>query len=57
MEDDVYKVSLRSKGNLDVSKVATGFGGGGHKNASGLTYNGKLEELIKSLTEAIKNEL
>ena len=57
VEDDVYKVSLRSKGNLDVSKVATGFGGGGHKNASGLTYNGKLEELIKSLTEAIKNEL
>lgn len=57
MEDDVYKVSLRSKGNLDVSKVATEFGGGGHKNASGLTYNGKLEELIKSLTEAIKNEL
>ena len=57
VEDDVYKVSLRSKGDLDVSKVATEFGGGGHKNASGLTYKGKVDELINSLTEAIKNEL
>ena len=29
-------VSLRSKGNFDVSKVAAHFGGGGHKNASGI---------------------
>jgi phosphoesterase RecJ-like protein len=33
------RVSLRSKGALDVREVAAQFGGGGHKNASGFTVN------------------
>merc|ERR1712224_429437 len=32
-------VSLRSKGDLDVSILAQEFGGGGHKNASGFSFN------------------
>ena len=32
-----YKVSLRSKGATDVGRLATGFGGGGHKYAAGYT--------------------
>ncbi len=31
------RVSLRSKGKIDVSKIAAEFGGGGHFNASGCT--------------------
>ncbi len=31
----VFKISLRSKGDLDVSIIASKFGGGGHKNSSG----------------------
>lgn len=31
------RVSLRSKGNVDVSKIAKRFGGGGHKNAAGFS--------------------
>ena len=33
----VSRVSLRSKGQIDVSKIAGVFGGGGHFNASGCT--------------------
>jgi phosphoesterase RecJ-like protein len=33
----VSRVSLRSKGQIDVSKIAGEFGGGGHFNASGCT--------------------
>jgi phosphoesterase RecJ-like protein len=35
-----YRVSLRSKGDIDVGEVAKAFGGGGHKNASGFTAVG-----------------
>ena len=31
------RVSLRSKGSVDVRQVAVSFGGGGHRNAAGLT--------------------
>jgi oligoribonuclease NrnB/cAMP/cGMP phosphodiesterase (DHH superfamily) len=34
-EETIYKWSLRSKGEFDVSAVARQFGGGGHKNAAG----------------------
>ena len=35
-----YRISLRSKGDVDVNRVANMFGGGGHKNAAGCTMNG-----------------
>jgi len=35
-----YRLSLRSKGDIDVCQVARRFGGGGHKNASGCTLPG-----------------
>lgn len=43
-EKDGIKVSLRSKGSVDVSKIAKKFGGGGHKASSGFTLprNAKL---------------
>ena len=31
----VKKISLRSNGRVDVSKIAKRFGGGGHKQAAG----------------------
>jgi phosphoesterase RecJ-like protein len=37
---------LRSRDEVDVSQVAARFGGGGHKNASGFSVEGKLETLI-----------
>ena len=32
---DSFRISLRSKGSVDVNRVASAFGGGGHKNAAG----------------------
>ena len=53
-----YRVSLRSKGNIDVGEVAKRFGGGGHKNASGCSVEGTLPEVraqvIPLVVEAIE---
>lgn len=40
-----YRVSLRSKGHIDVAEVAKTFGGGGHRNASGFTAVGTYDIL------------
>ncbi len=41
---DDWRVSLRSKGDVDINAVAREFGGGGHKNASGCGVRGTLEQ-------------
>lgn len=38
----MWKYSLRSKGNIDVSKLAKHYGGGGHKNAAGFSHKNLL---------------
>ena len=42
---DSFRISLRSKGDVDVNRVANAFGGGGHKNAAGCTMNGPYAEV------------
>ena len=42
---DDWRVSMRSKGEVDVNAIASQFGGGGHKNASGCNARGKFEDL------------
>jgi phosphoesterase RecJ-like protein len=44
------KVSLRSKGVLDVHRLAAEFGGGGHRNASGIVMEGALEDVVRTVT-------
>lgn len=55
------RVSMRSKYDVDVRRVAGVFGGGGHKNAAGFTATGSLEEvrprIIGLLVEAIAHGL
>lgn len=52
-----FRASLRSKGDINVAKVAEKFGGGGHRNASGLSIEGdwdeKEAEIVASLNAAI----
>jgi phosphoesterase RecJ-like protein len=52
-----FRVSMRSKGDIDVCAVAKGFGGGGHKNASGCTVEGPYEDarrvLVARLSQAM----
>ena len=45
-----YKVSLRSNDYVDVSAVATYFGGGGHRKASGFTMRGSLHDVVNNIT-------
>ena len=54
---DGYKVSLRASGDVDVSKVAQAFGGGGHVKAAGLTMKGKVQDIIDALIEQIGKQL
>ena len=46
LPDGKVKVSLRSKGSIDVHQVATTYGGGGHQNASGAVVEGPLESAV-----------
>jgi phosphoesterase RecJ-like protein len=48
-ERGVVRVSLRSKGEVDVQAVAALLGGGGHTNASGCTIEGDLETAMEQL--------
>ena len=50
------KVSFRSVGDIDVGKLAEGFGGGGHKNAAGASFDGELAE-VQQLTLTAVREL
>lgn len=54
---DEFRVSMRSKGSLDVGAVATAFGGGGHKNAAGCTVRGALDNLHALFVERIERAL
>jgi phosphoesterase RecJ-like protein len=47
-----YKISMRSKGTIDVAQVCGLFGGGGHKNAAGCTIEGDLMEVEEQLKKA-----
>jgi phosphoesterase RecJ-like protein len=54
----VYRASLRSKGDINVARIAEKFGGGGHRNAAGCTLTGSWEEaecaVVKLLREAVE---
>ena len=54
---DEYRISLRSKGNIDIGSIAKAFGGGGHRNAAGLTVTGPIEQLQKTLIEKIERAI
>jgi bifunctional oligoribonuclease and PAP phosphatase NrnA len=54
---DAFRISLRSKGDVDVNRVANVFGGGGHKNAAGCTLNGPYAEVRSKLVTELKRVL
>ena len=55
----VYRVSLRSKCDVNVARIAEEFGGGGHRNAAGCTFKGSWEEaereVVRMLVYAVEN--
>jgi phosphoesterase RecJ-like protein len=50
------KVSFRSKGNHDVNQIATAFGGGGHKKASGCTIFMNPSQAVQATLKEIKKQ-
>lgn len=52
-EPSVFKVSLRSNGDLDVSRAAGTFGGGGHIKAAGCTIEGLLSDVRDQLLDEL----
>ena len=52
-----FKVSLRSKGSVDVNRVAVYFSGGGHVRAAGCTMQGSVYDVINNLTLQIEKQL
>lgn len=56
-ENHMYKVSMRSNNFVDVSKVASYFGGGGHIRAAGCTMSGSVHDVINNLSEHIEKQL
>lgn len=52
-----YKVSLRSNDYVNVSQIASGFGGGGHIRAAGCTMMGLPRDVINNLTLPIAKQM
>ncbi len=48
-----FRVSLRSKGDVDVRAVAQQYSGGGHRNAAGCSIPGTLDEVKRALRTAL----
>jgi phosphoesterase RecJ-like protein len=53
VEENKYKVSMRSAGIADVALIAKSFGGGGHYRAAGCTIVGNLQEIISKVVKEV----
>jgi hypothetical protein len=51
--ENEYRVSFRSKGNIDVGLIAKNLGGGGHKNAAATRITGDFETVSNKIKEEI----
>lgn len=57
LKDGKIRLSLRSKGGVDVARVAASFGGGGHRHAGGCTLEGPLTAAMERILERMRREL
>src|SRR3989442_292768 len=56
-QGDHYRVSMRSKGEVDIGVIAKEFGGGGHKNAAGCSASGAIDALRKMFVEKMERAI
>ncbi|HEX3941160.1 MAG TPA: DHHA1 domain-containing protein, partial [Acidobacteriaceae bacterium] len=57
LEEGQIRLSLRSKGRMNVAKIAERFGGGGHENASGCTLPGPLAAAAERILAELRSEI
>ncbi|OGL46640.1 MAG: hypothetical protein A2149_05660 [Candidatus Schekmanbacteria bacterium RBG_16_38_11] len=55
-EDNEVKVSLRSKGNVDVNVIANRLKGGGHSHAAGIRMNDSLKNAVNKVLAEVRKE-
>jgi len=55
LPDGSFRVSLRSKGQLNVAEVAARFGGGGHECASGCSLEGPLAMAVARVVAELRS--
>ena len=48
------KVGYRSKGKVDVARLASAFGGGGHRQAAGVTMEGTMKKIKDQVINAVR---
>ncbi len=51
--ENEYKLSFRSKGDVDVSEISSFFGGGGHQRAAGCAIKGILDDVKERVVRMI----
>ena len=60
LKDSRIRLSLRSKGEINVARIAEHFGGGGHSHASGCTVDGPLsaatDRILGYLRECLRTQ-
>jgi phosphoesterase RecJ-like protein len=49
------RVSVRSRGDIDIAAVCRQFGGGGHKNAAGCTFETGVDEAMNAMRPALES--
>lgn len=55
LEDkNLWRISFRGKGLIDLSKVAESLGGGGHRNAAGARLTGDVDEVLLKVKNALR---
>jgi bifunctional oligoribonuclease and PAP phosphatase NrnA len=54
LADHRVRLSIRSKGQIDVARIAESFGGGGHTHASGCTFEGPLSSAESRILECLR---
>lgn len=52
-----YRVSVRTRGELDAAAICLKLGGGGHKNAAGCTVSGELAQAKKTVLQVVEEEM
>ncbi len=57
LSPEQYRVSLRSKGKVNVAQIAGSFQGGGHPNAAGCTVSGQWAEVKARVLERVRASL
>jgi phosphoesterase RecJ-like protein len=51
------RLSLRSKGKVNVAAISERLGGGGHENAAGCTLDGPIEQATDEILSALRREM